>query len=837
MKSACLLLIVLLLSLNAAANTDADTDANTDQEKGPVAAIDQVLSLSALPLDSKSLGESGKTDPILRTIAGQLARGARPGASREAQIFDQRLEWSVASPSDVAVNQVGVWMLPIEVERFVRGRLALEGVTGVSAFLDGESLALEDDRTDLALPPGIHDIWVIHSGAAEGATPSIRFEGQAKDDQITVRLEPATEVTAERLTNARTVDRLQISPDGQRLALWFSGRDDVADLALSSLEIRDLETNEVLRSWTDEVPSALLWSPDSETLAIRQGMNLWLYPSGESPRLLLANHEHLGQIVWHPDGQSLIFSWTEPEENSSDQRRRIRSLEDRWDNFRDNSQIFQVDVSSGLIRPLTHAEVSIELLDVDPDGQRLLLSERVIDYSEPPHSLFRLIEMDLDTLAQREIRRIRLLSGALFADDGYWLLSGPGLPGGDGATTQAPLIPNDYDTQLYALSEDGREARSVSRAFDPSINRAHRLPDGDLLLSVARGEGIALALFDANREQFEVLETGVEVMEQFSASESRRVQVALRGTDATRPQRVHLLDLARDRSSVVIDTRETEYADVEFGEVQPWTFTNASGQEIDGRYYLPPDFDPEQSYPLIVYYYGGTVPVGRSFTGRYPFNLWAAKGYVIYVLQPRGAVAYGQEFSALHVNAWGRYTADDIIEGTGKFLDAHDFVDPERVGNIGASYGGFMTMYLATLTDIFSASISHAGISTLTSYWGEGWWGYGYSGSASRGSFPWNNRELYVDQSPIYNADKITTPLLLVTGDSDTNVPPGESDTMFTALKLLGREVELVEFPGEDHWILDREKRYVWWDTMLAWFDKHLKDEPEWWEFLYPESG
>ena len=114
------------------------------------------------------------------------------------------------------------------------------------------------------------------------------------------------------------------------------------------------------------------------------------------------------------------------------------------------------------------------------------------------------------------------------------------------------------------------------------------------------------------------------------------MQVVVRGTDADAPQRVHHIDLARGDSEVLIDSREGPYADVRFGEVRPWQFINADGVTIDGRYYLPPDFDPEQTYPLIVYYYGGTSPVDRQFTGRYPFNLWAARGYVIYVLQPRG---------------------------------------------------------------------------------------------------------------------------------------------------------------------------------------------------------
>jgi dipeptidyl aminopeptidase/acylaminoacyl peptidase len=237
---------------------------------------------------------------------------------------------------------------------------------------------------------------------------------------------------------------------------------------------------------------------------------------------------------------------------------------------------------------------------------------------------------------------------------------------------------------------------------------------------------------------------------------------------------------------------------------------------------------------VIVYYYGGTSPITRDFGGRYPKNIWAGQGYVVYVPNPSGATGYGQEYAARHVNHRGILTAPEVIEGTRAFLAAHDFADPERVGCMGASYGGFLTEYIITQTDIFAAAVSHAGISDISSYWGEGMWGYTYGARALANAFPWKDRDLYVEQSPLFHADKITTPLLLVHGDSDVNVPKGESDQLFTALKILGREVEYVQIQGQDHHILDHKQRIVWNDTILAFLAKYLKDRPAWWEDMYP---
>ena len=134
---------------------------------------------------------------------------------------------------------------------------------------------------------------------------------------------------------------------------------------------------------------------------------------------------------------------------------------------------------------------------------------------------------------------------------------------------------------------------------------------------------------------------------------------------------------------------------------------------------------------------------------------------------------------------------------------------------------------------IFAAAISHAGISDHTSYWGEGYWGYSYSEVSMANSYPWSHTDLYVKQSPLYNAHKVNTPILFLHGDKDNNVPVGESIQMYTALKLLGKETAMVLVKDQDHHILDYGKRIQWQNTIFAWFAKWLQDDPMWWEQMY----
>ena len=309
--------------------------------------------------------------------------------------------------------------------------------------------------------------------------------------------------------------------------------------------------------------------------------------------------------------------------------------------------------------------------------------------------------------------------------------------------------------------------------------------------------------------------------------------MAYYGCSASNSDRLYTVNLKSLKEELREDLSSQTLKNVRLGDCKAWTFRNSRGDTVYARYYLPADFDSSKTYPMIVNYYGGCSPTSRYFESRYPHHAYASLGYVVLVINPSGATGFGQKWSARHVDTAGEGVAEDIIEGTRQFCNEHQFVNAKKIGCIGASYGGFMTQYLQTVTDIFAAAISHAGISDHTSYWGEGYWGYSYSEVSMANQYPWTDRHLYVDQSPLYNADKIHTPLLFLHGDADNNVPVGESIQMYTALKLLGRETAMVLVKDQDHHILDYQKRIKWQNTIYAWFAKYLQDDSTWWDSMY----
>jgi dipeptidyl aminopeptidase/acylaminoacyl peptidase len=847
-------------------------------EKPAAAAIDEkaaqidtwlVLGPFPAPLPAFAAGEKQKFGAAKLLSYEEIPLSAMKPVEGAAQalLFGAKAFWRSAAADTNGVSipvggetpAIAYLAAYVEVPRWTKVSVSARSsdpfeitIDGVEIVKNEKAAGLKDRKSGEAkLERGKHLLLVKSVRMAAGASPAdwrldVNISDAGKGGAPGLSVSPERSVSLNEIIYLRQISRTAISPDGALVAINTGKYSRTAEKYQSWLEIRRVRDGSLERTIRDvERMSNVQWAPVGKRLSYVIGgdketgtLRLLDLDSGDCG-VILESVKNLDDYLWARDGSFIVYTVTEKAEPDKRGLKHLTNIEDRQEGGGDRSYLYVTTVPGGETRRLTAGKHSTGIYDVHPDGKRILLSRSREDLSQRPYDVTELFVMNLQDQSVDSLWAGRWLNSASFSPDGKKILigAGPSAFGAAGLKVSDGKIPNEYDGQLYLFDVAAKTAEPLTRDFDPAVtDAAWSTVDGNIYLTAEVGSETGLYRRNPKRKTFERIETGFEVSANGDIARDKLV-AAYVGSDATTPPRLYAIDLARGRSRMIYDPNADDFTGVVQGAVEEWSFTSSTGKTIEGYYYLPPGFDAQKKYPCIVYYYGGTSPTNRTYGGRYPKNLWAAQGYVVYVLQPSGATGYGQEFSAAHVNDWGTIVAGEIIEGTRKFVEAHPFVDGARLGCIGASYGGFMTQLLVTKTDMFAAAVSHAGISSIASYWGEGYWGYSYNAVAAANSFPWNRRDIYVDQSPLFSADKIKTPLLLLHGGDDTNVPPGESEQMFTALKLLGRNVEYIQVEGQNHAIMDYKKRDIWSRTIMAWFDRYLKNEPEWWNDLWPAAG
>jgi dipeptidyl aminopeptidase/acylaminoacyl peptidase len=697
-------------------------------------------------------------------------------------------------------------------------------------------------KIDLTLGTGIHEV----SLKLISTEKTLRFAADVSAANDSAALSwstnPGRTLTINDILEGVIISGARLSPSGKYVLIQTTEVLPGSGKPQSSFLVYDLELNRNLFALRNNALRAD-WMPRSDRFYYhvdREGTSdVIMYDMTTGAESVAASGlKSPGRIVWSPAEDYFVYSRNEEAEKTGDLKR-VFDNEDRIPGTRNRSYLYIYNPGTKVSQPLTAGSSSAMLHAISPDSRRVLFSVSRQDYSEVPFSKQTLYELEISTMRLDTIWKDKLYGGSCqYSPDGTQLLvsGGPETFGSLGVKVSEGRIPNSYDTQLYLFDLKTGKAEPLTRNFDPAAGMAHWAPDGKIYLTATERDYVNLYRLDPKRRSFTKIDVPVEVVTSLDFAENRNVAV-LRGTSISTPEKLYAIDLATGKSSLLSDPGADRLADVLSGRTEEWNFKNSRGTTIYGRVYYPVNYDPSKKYPLIVNFYGGTTPTDRSFGGRYPKGVWAAEGYMVYVLQPSGSTGFGQDFSALHVNGWGREAIDDIIEGTKKFLAAFPSADAANVGCIGASYGGFTTMMLQTRTDIFRTAIAHAGISDITSYWGEGYWGYSYSSGATKGSYPWNRRDIYVDNSPLFNADKFSNSILLLHGTADTNVPVGESLQYYAALKILGRDVEMVLVSGENHHILDYKKRIEWHNTIMSWFDLKLKNQPQHWNEMYPDKN
>lgn len=726
-----------------------------------------------------------------------------------AQTLDANVNGEQTLPASSLPYHIGLASFYLNSDRYVKGNLQVKGLDTYEVYVNNEKQTPADGKIALTLEPHRYEVVIKYlSEKDKPGSLKVTFDTET-EAVVTATTKPEKHYTISEVLDGTRIRSVSLSPNGKYLLTSYQttfpgGKTE------SFQQVTDRVGGQVpVESSTNNYS----WTPQSNRLYYtRNGLQgkelVTIDPATKAESVLTANLPD-GWFVFSPTEDYLIFTVSEEGPQKDEDMEEILVPDDRQPSWRTRYFLHKYDLATGLFERLTYGYNSTSLNDISKDGRYLLFTSREATLTQRPFSTTTLFRMDLQTMESEKILKDPFISFACFSPDGKQLAvaaSGEAFDG-IGLNIAPGQTSNTADGQLFIYDLASKQATTVTKEFDPSVqNFTWNNYGKQIYLQGEDKDCVRLYVLNPANGKINPIPLKEEILSDFTIAEAAPELVYF-GESASNSQHLYSVNLKKNATICLKDFSETILKDVTLGEVHDWNFQAAAGDTIYGRYYLPPHFDPNKKYPLIVNYYGGTSPTERSLENRYPSHTYATLGYVVYIIQPSGATGFGQEFSARHVNAWGKRTGDEIIEGTKKFCAEHNFVDAKKIGCIGASYGGFMTQYLQTKTDIFAAAISHAGISDITSYWGEGYWGYSYSSLATANSYPWNARDIYVEQSPLFHADKINTPILFLHGSVDTNVPVGESIQMFTALKLLGKETDFIQVKGQNHQIFDYKKR------------------------------
>lgn len=739
--------------------------------------------------------------------------------------------------------------------RFAKGKLIISSTSPARVLVNGSTL-IEKNTSDstavsadapLTLNPEAYQLIQIDILALPDAKSEPEFSLEFIPDAAFENVEFASgpdlkeRFSVRTCTNGPRVSKVELSPDGRYAIMKYY---EVFDAKTTSRYTKLIEsaTGKVI---SEDINNSAQWMPTGATLyytsANGYNCNLYTLDVPSMRTTLKASNLPNEDFSISPDGKYLFYYKNVEAKAEEGPLRRVKNPDDRIPGDRTRNYLVRYDIANDISLPITYGGSTTYMLDISRDGSKLLYMSSRQTPDRYPFYTNTLVQMDMKTLRHDTIiANNDYLTGAIYSPDAkkLFITGGPETFGSIGVNAGDHEIPNAFDAQGYIYDIESGKAIAVTRDFDPSVSGTPVWNYKNNLIYFTGTAGFYEPLYCLNPRNNTIakLDAKVATVNNFSIGNDESAWLAYTGQGFTETGLAYMLNLKTGESRLLDDPWRANRDRLDLGKIEHYRFTASDGTEIDGVYCLPPDFDSSKKYPMIVYYYGGTTPSDATMHHPYTPEVFASRDYVVYVVNPSGTIGYGQEFSARHVNAWGKRTADDIIEGVKAFCKDHKFVDDKKIGCLGASYGGFMTQYLQTKTDIFAAAVSHAGISNVTSYWGEGYWGYSYNSVAAAKSYPWSDPELFTRQGSLFNADKIHTPLLLLHGSRDTNVPIGESIQLFNALKILGRDVEFITVDDQDHIITDYDKRQIWQNTIMAFFAKYLQDDPSWWDSMYGDK-
>jgi dipeptidyl aminopeptidase/acylaminoacyl peptidase len=627
----------------------------------------------------------------------------------------------------------------------------------------------------------------------------------------------------------------RVSPDGRTVAYVVWRLDQEENEGKAVIWLVPSDGSEAPRQFTggtkrDADPR---WSPGGDRLAFtskREGgaAQLYVIPlAGGEPVKLTDLKEDVSQAAWSPDGTRILFvsrvrdeTYEEADEKKRPPRRLTR-LQFKLDNEGwtfDRPQHLFVVPADGSAEPtqLTFGDYEDTKPAWSPDGSRVAFaSARHDDWDITPISDIYMVSADG---GEPEV---------LTASDG-----GCGSPSWspDGSRIAFMYYPSVFDdpkhSQVAVMNVATKERRVLTESLDrncgpyPEIREPIWMEDR-LLFAVEDGGNVHLYLVPADGSTDPTLVVGGEG--------------GVTGYDAAAGLGVHSLTTPTALSELYFgDRRLTTVGEGfatgrELAAPERFTAVSADGTEVEAWVIRPAGFEEGKKYPMLLNVHGGPfTQYGNKFFDE--FQVYAGAGYAVVYSNPRGSSGYSEAWGRAIRGpvgggpGWGSVDYEDVMAVTDEAVKRFDFIDSDRLGVLGGSYGGFMTSWIVGHNDRFQAAISERAVNQWVSMWGSSDFGWDFKGYI--GGFLWENFDEYVKVSPATYAKDITTPLLILHSENDMRCPIEQGEQLFTTLRMLNREVEFVRFPTESH-ELSRSgspiHRVMRFQIILDWFERYLK--------------
>jgi len=618
----------------------------------------------------------------------------------------------------------------------------------------------------------------------------------------------------------------QVSADGQRILYRVLTADRNADAARSHLVTCSWDgANRRQLTDSGHLDTLARWSPDSGHVAFvsdRAELHaIFVVPAdGCEPRMLARHRSPIAGLAWSPDGTQIAYTCSfdpaNPDESDADKRGPSVRVTRRRDYKMDGvgfvgearSQIFVVEVASGQDRRLTAGSDDYALPQWSPDGRRLAAM------FGPPFRA-RLALVDADTGHTQPV-------GPEGGPVSLWAWS---------PSAARILIAADPQRtyQLDFHCHDVATGETSRLIDDPHVNplvavipipQPPSMPiwrdERTAIFGGVRAGACGLYRLDCESGQVEMVSAGQSVIVGFSSDRSGR-RFAMARSSLDRQSEIAVVDLGTGEAQTVAGSEAAGAGWERFDVAR-------AGETIESWLLRPADFKPSRRYPVVLDVHGG--PNGWYGYGFVPHQqALLSAGFLVVFANPRGSAGYGRRFAGLVFRDWG---GDDYLDLMA-VLDAtveRPYVDADRVGIFGYSYGGYMTSWTIGHTDRFRAAVVGAPCFDLESHWGSSDIGYAWD-DVQWGGPPYEQPDWYRDRSPSTYVHRAHTPTLVVQGEADDRCPVGQAHQLYTALHEAGCETELALYPGASHlFFVSPEarpsQRLDFMTRTVEWFKTHL---------------